>query len=189
LAAFWTWLGGLPQPQASFIGTLSGSFLGLVALLLGALFNAHLNRRRDDKLRDTERRSLATALHAELAGIRDALQALANDLATKAPSPDEEIMVTDLAHFVRVFPKVVDKLGLLNADTIGAVITAHGTIDAYCEHLLLMGGRLGEGAPGERRLIFMPADKAQWIKKMCEARAKPVTAALFALEAERVIAP
>ena len=97
-------------------------------------------------------------------------------------------MVTDLAHFVRVFPKVVDKLGLLNADTIGAVITAHGTIDAYCEHLLLMGGRLGEGAPGERRLIFMPADKAQWIKKMCEARARPVTAALFALEAERLVA-
>jgi hypothetical protein len=47
LAALWAWLGGLPQPQASFIGTLTGSFLGLVALLLGALFNAHLNPREE----------------------------------------------------------------------------------------------------------------------------------------------
>jgi hypothetical protein len=49
---FWKWLGALPPSSASFVGTVTGSSLGLIALLLGALFNARLNRRRDDKLRD-----------------------------------------------------------------------------------------------------------------------------------------
>ena len=35
--AFWTWLAGLPQGSASFVGTLAGSSLGLIAILIGAL--------------------------------------------------------------------------------------------------------------------------------------------------------
>jgi hypothetical protein len=38
------------------------------ALLGGALFNAWLNRRRDNWLRREEQRAVATALRAELAG-------------------------------------------------------------------------------------------------------------------------
>jgi hypothetical protein len=34
-----------------------------------ALFNAHLDRRRDDRLRDEDRIALASALYAELSGI------------------------------------------------------------------------------------------------------------------------
>jgi hypothetical protein len=41
-ADFLAWVGTLPPGSASFIGTLTGSFLGLGALLLGALFNARL---------------------------------------------------------------------------------------------------------------------------------------------------
>jgi hypothetical protein len=39
-ADFLNWLGTLPPGSASFIGTLTRSFLSLVALLLGALFDA-----------------------------------------------------------------------------------------------------------------------------------------------------
>ena len=39
---------------------------GHFALLIGALFNAHLNRKRDDELRKREARALAVALRAEL---------------------------------------------------------------------------------------------------------------------------
>jgi hypothetical protein len=55
-----------PQGEAAFVGALIGSSIGLVALLLGALFNAELNRRRDDRLRREDRRAVATALRAEL---------------------------------------------------------------------------------------------------------------------------
>jgi hypothetical protein len=63
---FWGWLATLPKGSASFVGTLVGSTLGLFALLVGALFNAHLNRKRDDELRKREARALAVALRAEL---------------------------------------------------------------------------------------------------------------------------
>jgi hypothetical protein len=59
---FWQWLQTASQGQAIFVGTLVGSFFGLIALLLGALFNAELNRRRDDRLRTEEQRAVATAL-------------------------------------------------------------------------------------------------------------------------------
>jgi hypothetical protein len=49
---WWDWLGTLPQGQATFLG----SFVGLFGVT--ALVNAHLNRRRDDRLRAEERRSV-----------------------------------------------------------------------------------------------------------------------------------
>ena len=68
---FFIWLNQQPQGTASFIGTLAGSTIGFLALLAGAMFNARLNRRRDDRLRDQDRTSLATALYAELKQFRD----------------------------------------------------------------------------------------------------------------------
>jgi hypothetical protein len=53
-------------PRA-FLGSLVGALVGLFALLLGALFNARQNRKRDDRLRAEERRSVATeAIGVEL---------------------------------------------------------------------------------------------------------------------------
>jgi hypothetical protein len=59
ISGFWQWLEDASQGQATFIGSLIGSSIGLIALLLGALFNAHLNRRRDDRLRREEQRATA----------------------------------------------------------------------------------------------------------------------------------
>jgi hypothetical protein len=47
------------ESTMQFLGTLTGSLLGLLAILAGALFNAHLNRARDDRLRLEEARSYA----------------------------------------------------------------------------------------------------------------------------------
>jgi hypothetical protein len=68
--SFWQWLQTASQGQASFVGTLMGSFFGLLALLLGALANAGLNRNRDDRLRREDQRAIATALRAELEGFQ-----------------------------------------------------------------------------------------------------------------------
>ena len=72
------WLQGLSGGAAAFVGSLTGSAIGLVALLLGALFNAYLNRRRDDALRNADARSVAAALRAELITIEEML--LANEI-------------------------------------------------------------------------------------------------------------
>ena len=93
--------------------------MGLVALLLGALFNAHLNRRRDDRLRREEQRAVATALRAELAGCRQAL--LSNSELLKKEgylTPDMNFMTPDLVHAIRIMPHMIPKLGLLDQETI-----------------------------------------------------------------------
>jgi len=50
------------------IGAALGSGLGLISILIGALWNAHLNRRRDDRLRKGELKSLCGALLGDLCG-------------------------------------------------------------------------------------------------------------------------
>ena len=70
-AEFWDWLAMLPAGSASFVGTLTGFFLGLLTLLMGALFNARLNRRRDDTLREADRIAVGEVCPAHSIGNRD----------------------------------------------------------------------------------------------------------------------
>jgi gas vesicle protein len=140
LSDFWQWLHTASQGEAAFVGTLTGSTIGLVALLLGALFNAELNRRRDDRLRKEDQRAVATALRAELEGLHRTLkenaETLRQDDYVKA---DQQVNVPDLAQSIQIMPKVVSKLGLLDRRIIDAVITAYGVVEAYSAKLLLLG--------------------------------------------------
>lgn len=58
------------------IGALIGPFFGLVALMLGALYNAKITRDRDDRLQEREVRALAAALAEEMNSTCDALSLL-----------------------------------------------------------------------------------------------------------------
>ncbi|MBF0269974.1 MAG: hypothetical protein HQL44_15420 [Alphaproteobacteria bacterium] len=99
----------------SYLGSLLGSFLGLLALLAGAFYNAELNRVRDDRLRDEERKGLAGALLAETATIwkqTDSLQnhfgpgrrdPLANAVIMQTLAPDRSVTWEANAHRVGLF--------------------------------------------------------------------------------------
>ena len=54
-----------------FWGSLLGPVLGLVAILLGALYNACLNRKRDDRLREIDIRNSMVVLYSDLNNIFD----------------------------------------------------------------------------------------------------------------------
>src|SRR5262250_663885 len=121
LSSFWEWLQTASQGQATFVGTLTGSFFGHLALLLGALFNACLNRKRDDRLRREDQRAVATALRAELEALRRTLKDNAESMSQEDyAKPDENVHVPDLAQSIRIMPEVLSKLGLLDGKTIGA---------------------------------------------------------------------
>jgi hypothetical protein len=131
--SFWQWLHDTSPGQATFLGSVFGFF----ALLGGALFNAWLNRRRDNWLRREEQRAVATALRAELAGCRSALLTNMQELKKGGP-----LAVTpDLAHSVRIMPHMIPKLGLLDEETIGKVANAYLAIDEHGDMMLLFGGR------------------------------------------------
>lgn len=61
---------------------LIGSTLGFGGLIAGALFNAHLNRRRDNRLRDLEALTIALSLYGEIKLLRDDAADLARGLSS-----------------------------------------------------------------------------------------------------------
>ena len=157
-SGFWSWLHETSPGQATFLGSL----FGFLALLGGALFNAWLNRRRDDRLRQQDRRAIATALKAELAELRGILLSNTEDLQKKQLETGDMILVQDFAQSVRIMPEMIDKAGLLDPETIQSVISAHMGIEEYCERMLAVGGRLAEHLT-HRRLVRLPADKAKHV--------------------------
>jgi hypothetical protein len=113
LRPMWEWLQSLSRGAATFIGSLTGSAIGLIALLFGALYNARLNRKRDDRLRQVDTRGVAAALQAELRSVCAALKLNAEDLE----KTQSTVVGPDITHGVRIFPQLLQKLHLLDVDT------------------------------------------------------------------------
>jgi hypothetical protein len=145
------WFLAVSPNVAIFFGAVTGSFVGLFALLLGALYNARLNRARDAWLRTEERKSLAAALSAELSSVADALNRNKTDLQKPGDLGDQQILVPDIAHAIRIFPGLIDKLGLLDAETIRKVIDAHVLIDQYARPPSDQDGSARPRHPDRRR--------------------------------------
>jgi hypothetical protein len=178
---FWDWLGSLPPSSASFVGSLTGATFGLGAIIVGALFNAFLNRRRDDRLRKIEARTLAVALKAELTGIKQSLIENADGLEEKANSRD--FAIPDIATTVRIMPEMLSKLGLLDPATVQKVIAAHGVIERYAEHCL----RMDENAellktPSRRALIQMSGGSAKKVARLNRTLVTVIDQALVGLD-------
>jgi hypothetical protein len=173
----WEWLQGLSGGAATFVGSLTGSLVGLLAILAGAMFNAHLNRRRDDRLRKEETRAVAVAVQSELTGFHRTLTANARELRdVKA-----DFVVPELGRSIRVMPELLSKLGYLNADTIRFVIDAYLVIEQYGGHLILRGGKRGNREHGQDRLIALPKEKAALVVSLNEVAAAEIEKAIKAL--------
>lgn len=67
------WIDTLSPSAGQFLGAVVGVCGGLTAILLGAFYNARLNRQRDDRLRDVEGRAVAAALRGELVSMKLAI--------------------------------------------------------------------------------------------------------------------
>jgi len=147
----WEWLSSLSGGAATFIGSLTGSAIGLIALLIGALFNAHLNRKRDDRLREVDARGVAVALQAELGGIREVLTLNAEGLE-KAKS---DFTVPDVTQLVRIFPQVLPKITLLNAEIISAVADAYVMIEQHIQTCILIGCTVDNTSIPNRRMLLV----------------------------------
>jgi hypothetical protein len=172
------WLQHLSPGEATFVGSLTGSAFGLLALLIGALFNAHLNRKRDDLLRRIDARSVATAFRAELNGLYDSLTRNADELA----NPQGDFFATDIAHSVRVMPHFLPKIGLLDGDIIRRVIDTYVSVDQHCELLLTLGGQIAPNI-AHRRVITMPVKQATHVVKLNRDMAKRTQDAIASLDA------
>lgn len=179
MSEFWDWLAKLSPGSAGFIGTLTGSTLGLIAILIGALFNARLNRLRDDAIREAERIATASALYAELSGVHRAFVENAESLAQRPPDPGGGFMIPGPS--VKIFPELISKLGLLRSDTIITVMTAYLLTEQYLDGLIHLGGTLQANMPEGRQVVYLDARHAGMVRRMNEVKAVPVKAAMDAL--------
>jgi hypothetical protein len=166
---FWDWLATLPPGSASFVGTLTGSTLGLIALLAGALFNARLNRKRDDTLREVDRIAMATAIHAELSGIHRAFVENAKHLVESPPDDDAGFVVPNPT--VRIFPEMLPKIGLLRTETIKAVMGAYILTEQYLYKLVLLGGKLQDNIPEGQQLVYLDAHHVKLVTELNDVTA------------------
>lgn len=175
-----TWLQGLQGGAATAVGALTGSVIGFGALVAGALFNAKLNRQRDDRLHRVETRGVAAAIRAELLSVETTLRENAEGLRRNAP---QDFVVPDIAHSVRMFPGLVNKIGLLgDPSLIAEVVNAYIVIDQYCENLVMAGGQLGGNIPGHRRVVGMPAARIDFVANMNENMADRMQSAMRLLD-------
>jgi len=178
---FWDWLAALPQGGASFVGTLTGSSFGLIALLLGALFNAHLNRKRDNRLREQDRQMVAVALHAELSSIEHTLLENAKRLTEKPPGEGAGFLVPDVMHSSLLFKDMLPRIGLLDPGTTRKVIDSYILLSQYFEGLILVGGVVVQKLPEGRRLAQLPTAMASFVIEYNQARADFIKEAINAL--------
>jgi hypothetical protein len=159
---------------------LTGSFLGLVTLLPGALFNARLNRRRDDTLKEADRTALAQALHAELSGLHRSFVENAQHLTENRSVEGGGFVVP--CPTVKIFPEMLPKIGLLQSDTIKAVMGAYILTEQYHYQLILLGGKLQpDDMPEVQQLVHVGTEQAKMVIELNNVTAGFVKTGIDAL--------
>ena len=106
-----------------------GALLGLLAILAGALFNAHLNRLRDNRLRRRSTLSLAAALSAEVRSFKTLLEHRQIESHYKSAIDRNEfnnlpILLVKSEYFA-VYRSNTDRLGLLPFGLAGQLTYWH----------------------------------------------------------------
>jgi hypothetical protein len=115
-----------------------GSLLGFVALMVGALWNFRLNRRRDAALRAEEVTSVAAALYGEIVLLQMEVAAVARAVAQVSVSmgTERDPIIKFDTHFIAahviseaiLYKALANKLGLLPAELIIAITAFHKNI-------------------------------------------------------------
>ena len=151
---YWPDIIAQPPSAAAFLGALAGAGGGLLAIILGALINAELNRRRDNRLRETERQTVATEVQVELAALR--LHARNRYVKVrKWRARAGTVTATKMGLFG--IPRQIflesnaGRLGLLGPQLTFDIVTAH----AQASHIAVNLEAIRHGDPGA--IVFDPA--------------------------------
>jgi hypothetical protein len=130
----WCWLATLTPGQASFLG----SVVGFIALVLGALVNFGLNRRRDAIIRREEADAVASALFGEVVLVRNELARTAFLTARKfmfEGEVDKHFMESIRLQNPLLYRALSSKLGLLEPQLLLAITTFYTRVEVVREWL------------------------------------------------------
>lgn len=117
-----------PLVQSPWFGDALGSFVGLLAILIGALYNARLNRRRDRELYEQEIASLRAAIGTELRCYAGTLVERFGflDQASKEGAMVYGSNLTERLHIEppNIYGSLAGRVGLLPSDQASSVVEA-----------------------------------------------------------------
>ncbi len=177
---FIEWVNTLSPSAAQFWGAVVGVGGGLTAILMGALFNAFLNRLRDDRLRELEGRAVAAAIRSELATMKlsiadllpiweegeDVFSTVRRQQAGFPGGVGAPIDATEYAKLppyqATIFEAYASRLGLLGSDLAGVVTVVYTNYRVRSEIFK---------QPFEIKARDLPehfAQQIKWGKKFCE---------------------
>jgi len=180
----WNWLQGLQGGAPAFVGSAVGSAFGIFSLLVGALFNAYLNRRRDDRLRQKEQAGVLAAILAEIENVIETLSRNADSLS----NPRRDFFrIPDISQSCRILPKAIDKLYLLPRPAITAAINAHTIIEQYSDHMFFIGGTPINDVPKNRLLFYFELKHAAAVKAVNEGSIDILNKYLFTISSFKII--
>ena len=105
------------------------SIFGFGALIVAALWNFNLNRRRDTELRGEEALSVATALYGEILLLRKEVASIAKTVASMEMSHrrkvDKQFLEAHPLSDALLYKALAPKIGLLNPDLIIGITEFH----------------------------------------------------------------
>ena len=137
----WNWIALLEPSQATVFGAIVSSVLGFATLTLGALFNAHLNRRRDDRLADLETLNLLRAITSEMLLIRNLICYQIKEYKQNA-IPEKEWFASVCARsFVNIYSANIALLLNLPSEAIQRVSLFYHGLDEYEYNLTAAGAQ------------------------------------------------
>ena len=150
--------------------TAIGSLLGFMALMTGALWNFHLNRKRDAALRREEMLSVAAALYGEILLLRKEVARISLSTARvfvavgTQPNPsvkfDEHFLEAQTLPDPIVYKALAPKLGLLPADMVVAITGFHSNFQSVISRLPLLLPKKDRGYTHTVLNVLVPARDA-----------------------------
>lgn len=150
LCTIWNWVGQLAPAQATVVGTTVGALLGFLTLTLGALLNAHLNRRRDKALHLSEQLNVLRALMIEIAQISKLVRHQVATLKTVSPAKASVSVINPVSLAV-VHNSDPSKLYSLPPETIQPVTAVHFALLEHEYNAIAIGMALKESKDGKFR--------------------------------------
>lgn len=129
-------------------GAMLGAFLGLLAILAGAMFNAKLNRDRDERLYNQERQALAGGIKAELIVLKGLMKIhvsahknaldILSDYYENEPDEIEFEVDYNFQYQGIFFIKNAGKIHMLGSAITGALTFIHENITRFAEDDVLI---------------------------------------------------
>lgn len=128
------WYGELKTWQTGI-----GALAGFSALMAAALFNAHLNRKRDERLRSNEVIAVASALYGEIVILRKAVARMANAVGhryidhglgrVRGERFNQHFIEGITLPPLRLYPALADKVGVLPSNVAMEVVRFYARLE------------------------------------------------------------